>query len=58
MFLWPYHMPFTLLYSICTYIVFLCICNIFSDLNDRNTMKTENIFTPMQCFKGEMHLFR
>ena len=32
MFLWPYHMPFTLLYSICTYIVFLCISKIFLTL--------------------------
>ena len=31
---------------------FVRICNIFCDFNDRNTVKTGNIFTPRLCFKG------
>ena len=36
---------------------FVRICNIFPDFNDRNTVKMENIITPMLCFKGEMQRY-
>ena len=36
---------------------FVRICNIFCDFNDRNTVKSGNIFAPMLCFHGEMQRY-
>jgi hypothetical protein len=33
------------------------ICNIFCDFNDRNTVKSGNIFAPRVCFHGEMQRY-
>ena len=36
---------------------FVRICNIFCDLNDRNTVKSGNIFAPRLCFHGELQRY-
>ena len=33
------------------------VCNIFCDLNDGNTVKSGNIYTPRLCFNGEMQRY-
>jgi hypothetical protein len=39
------------------YVRFVRICNIFCDFNDRNTVKSGNIFAPRLCFNDEMQRY-